>query len=242
MRKLVVLCLAAALAPATLAKVWTTVYRCDEVTPLPAVDPNHPALYRDIMVGTRFAIVISSDRGEQWYGGLMLSLDDAKYASLSGRGCVPSLSGALECIGSCLAAAGKRASASPYSDPWEVGLYFNTNLVSKGPAVPGDWFIVDYRAEQAGTCDVELYDFFASPDVPIQTLSFTQVPSRDFNGDTVVNFKDFALFASHWNSKADPNGPGAASDLNADGRTDLGDLALFSEYWLERTDCGNASQ
>jgi hypothetical protein len=77
--------------------------------------------------------------------------------------------------------------------------------------------------------------------VPIQTLSFTHVPSRDFNGDTIVNFQDLALLASHWGSKADPNSPDAAFDLNADRRIDLGDLALFSEYWLERTDCSKAA-
>ena len=86
------------------------------------------------------------------------------------------------------------------------------------------------------------YDFSVSFDVPIETLAFTHVPSRDFNGDTVVDFKDLALLASHWDLNADPNSPDGPFDLNADGRIDLGDLALFSEYWLERTDCGDSSQ
>jgi len=60
------LCLAIALAPAALAKVWTTVYGCDGVTPLEAVDPNHPTVYRDIMVGTRLVLVVSSDQDEYW--------------------------------------------------------------------------------------------------------------------------------------------------------------------------------
>ena len=75
------------------------------------------------------------------------------------------------------------------------------------------------------------------PEQLLQTLSFQHVPSRDFNGDMVVDFKDFARFAAHWRSAPDPNaGAGATFDLSTDNWIDSSDLASFSEYWLERTD------
>jgi hypothetical protein len=233
MKKLVMLCLAIALAPATWAKVWTTVYRCDGMTPLEAVDPNHPTVYRDIMVGTRLVLVVSSDKGEYWRGSLQLSPDDAQYAHLSGRGYVKTPANYRD---SCLASAGKTAYAIPFSNSWIIAIDLSTSPSMS--VLPGDWFVVDYHAEQAGTCHVDLC---GSSDVLIETLAFTHVPSRDFNGDAVVNFKDFALLASHSALDADPNSLDTAFDLNSDGRVDLGDLALFSEYWLERTDCGDAS-
>jgi hypothetical protein len=237
MRKLVVLAIIAALVPAAGAKVWTTVYRCDGVTPLLAVDPNQPTTYGDIMVGTRLVIVVSSDQGEYWWGSLQLSREEAQYAKLSGRGYVKTPRNYKD---SCLPSAGENAFATPFNDFAAVGFSLTTSpslLV-----LPGDWFVIDYYSEQVGTCHVGLHSLSLTLDVPIETLSFTHVPSRDFNGDTVVNFKDLALLASHWNCQADPNSPDAAFDLNADGRIDLADLALLSEYWLERTDCGNASQ
>lgn len=237
MRKLVVLGLAAVLAPAALAKVWTTVYRCDGVTPLEAVDPNHPTVYRDIMVGTRLVLLVSSDQGGYWRGSLQFSPEEATYATLSGRGYVNVPANYRD---SCLVAAGKTARAIPHANSFYVGVEFWTSLTL--PVAPGDWFVFDYRAEQVGTCDVGLYDFSISFDVPIEALSFAQVRSRDFNGDTVVDFTDLALLASRWGWEADPNSPAGPCDLNGDGRIDLGDLALFSEYWLERTNCVSASE
>lgn len=243
MRKLFVLVIVTLFAPVALAKVWTTVYRCDGVTPLPAADPNHPTVYRDIMVGTRLVIVISSDKGESWWGDLLVSADRAVYGALSGRGYTRTSVGLLNYRDSCLESAGTTGTAAlayDYVDYLWVGLEFNTNFtptMSGHPAVPGAWFVCDYRAGRVGACDVGLYDLSVSFDVPIETLSFTHVPSRDFNGDTVVNFQDLALLASHWSSKADPNSPDAGFDLNSDGHVDLGDLAFFSEYWLERADC-----
>jgi hypothetical protein len=73
----------------------------------------------------------------------------------------------------------------------------------------------------------------------METLHFAHIPSRDLDGDTVVNFADFALLARHWGSPSacSADGYGAASDLDSDAWTGLADLAGFTEYWLERTDC-----
>lgn len=249
MKKLFVLVLAA-LTPVAAAKVWVAVYQPDGKTPLAAVDANHPNVYRDIMVGTRLMFVLSSDSSEYWAGNLLLSWDDAEYARLSGRGYVLPLPDSRirfpNYRDSRLEAAGTRAAVWDVVDSNAIGLGFSSDhtpyITGGHPAYPGDWFVVDYYAEQAGSSEVGLYDLLAGHSVPMQTLSFTHVPSRDFNGDTVVNLKDFALLASRWRSAVDPNSPPeAAVDLNADHRVDASDLASFSPYWLAHTDSNEPS-
>ena len=238
-------------APAAWAKVWITVYRCDGTTPLAAIDPNHPTVYRDIMVGTRLVLVVSSDTGGAWQGALLVSPDDMEYATLSGRGYTPIEPGTgartANYLGSCLDAAGTQAYAVDFTDSTGIGLQFRTSgtpyITGGHPAIPGDWFVFDYRAGEVGTSDLGLYDLVVSYVVPVATFSLTLVPSRDFNGDTVVDWKDFAELASHWHAAPDidPNDPDAVFDLNTDGRVDVGDLMLFSGYWLERTDCDGSA-
>jgi hypothetical protein len=242
-RTLFVLIATMAVAPLAFARVWTTVYRCDEATPLAAADANHPTAYRDIMVGTRLVIVVCSDApgiygyDQVWSGGLVISRDDWQRGTLSGRGYNQRH---RNYDGSSLPAAGPIHPATvlyhEYFQP-DTGSGFDLSVTQYSTA--GDWFVFDYHAEQTGSCDVGLYDFNASFDVPLETLSFTHVPSRDFNGDTIVNFQDLALLASRCGAVvgSDPNNPDASFDLDANGRVDLGDIASFSEYWLQRTDC-----
>jgi hypothetical protein len=259
-KKLFALALAVALTSIAAARVWVTVYRYDGKTPMAAVDANYPDVYREIMVGTRLTLVISSDAADKWGGELDLSWDDALYGKLSGRGLTPPVPRSPLKIStykdSCLDAAGTKATVMGREDSYSIGLFFdndNRPYQPNGghPAYPGDWFVADYYAEQAGECSVRFYAVgslgpIVNPYVPqdpgpptlLQTLSFKHVPSRDFNGDTVVNFKDFARFAVCWRSASDPNtGAGAAFDLSTDSRIDSSDLASFTEYWLERTDC-----
>lgn len=246
MKKLLVPVLLAALTPLAAAKVWVTVYQHDGKTPLAAVDADHPNVYRDIMVGTRLVLVIRSDAGEQWGGFLLLSQDDKEYGRLSGRGLTPPAPGGsfprfTAYRDSALNAAGTKAAVRSFESSDGTGLYLNSDyqpyITDGHPAYPGDWFIVDYYAEQVGVCHVELYDFSTGFDVLLQTLSFTHVPSRDFNHDTVVDFQDFARFASGWRSAADAgSSPTADLDLHGDGRVDLADLTSFSRYWLQRLD------
>jgi len=245
MKKLLVLVLAAAMTPMAAARVWITVYQPDGKTPLAAVDADHPNVFRDIMVGTRLTLVVSSDTGEEWGGFLLLSGDDANDARLSGRGLTPPPPGSPLKLStykdSSLNAAGTKAYVRDFANSDGTGLNLSSDYFSYitggHPAYPGDWFVVDYYAEQVGSCNVELYDSSTSFDVLLQTLSFTHVPSRDFNHDAVVNFTDFARFASHWRSVADPgSGQTADLDLNADGRVDLADLASFSRRWMEQID------
>lgn len=263
MKKLAVI-LTVALAAPSGAKVWITAYRSDGVTPLAVVDPNQPTVYRDTMVGTRLVLVVASDAPGVfhfsppslpvpdipipgyipgvsvdwlvWNGTLLIPWADSEQrmltGALSGRGYNKQT---FSYDGSILAAAGQPPKAKVrYLDSTAgAGFGFTAERLS----VAGDWFVFDYRAERTGTCAV-LFSQPADLGVPTEVLSFRHVPSRDFNGDTVVDFRDFALLASRWNSavSADPNGPSGAFDLNGDARVDFGDLALFSEYWLERTD------
>ncbi len=243
MKKLVVI-LAVALTGPLGAKVWVTAYRCDEATPLATVDPNHPTVYEDIMVGTRLAIIITSDApglyladGKLWTGSLLVPRGDNERGRLSGRGYNKQTS---NYDGSVLPAAGHPSSAKARYRERMAG--FGFDLKVEAWSVAGDWFVFDYYAERIGTCAVQ-FDQIADRAMPTETLLFRHVPSRDFNGDTIVDLRDFALLASNWNAavSADPNSPTRALDLNGDTRVDFDDLALFTEYWLERTGCGKST-
>ena len=240
MNKLLAVALAAAVAPVAAGRVWTTVYRCDGTTPFVAVDPNEPGVYPDIMVGTRLAIVVSSDTGEPWSGAMVISQDQWGYGTLSGRGFDEKQ---FSYSGSCFEAAGEMPLVWDIADSNGKGLWFSTFFrVSVIPrpderiAAPGDWFVVDYHAEQVGECRVELFDDGFNL---LETLSFNHVASRDFDGDTIVNLRDFAILASYWRSAVDPESEGIL-DLNGDAQLDISDIALLSEHWLERTDCVEA--
>jgi hypothetical protein len=100
----------------------------------------------------------------------------------------------------------------------------------------GDWFIIDYNALAIGDCNVGFYDYSISHDEPNYYLEFSHVRTRDFNGDTVVNFVDFAVLASYWQVTvcSDPNWCEGV-DLDNDSNVGIYDLALFTDFWLETT-------
>lgn len=231
MRTFFVLTAVIVLAPFATAKVWTRVYRCDEKTLLAPVDAEYPTVFRDIMVGTHLVIVISSDANGFWSGMLRVSWDDANDVTLNGRGWDPE---SLHYAGSCLEAAGKDATVTDAVDMVAFGYSYSSDGLT---AVPGDWFAFDYQAAQVGSVAVEMYDVASDYNVPVEVLSFTHVPSRDFDGDHIVNFKDLALLARTWRlpRAADANSPETRSDLDADRRVGMSDLALLAGYWLERT-------
>ncbi len=228
-------------APAQ-ARVWTSVYRHDEVTPLAAVDANRTTVYRNIMVGTRLVFVISSDSDRSWSGCLVSSWEDSNCGVLNARGEPDDWN---PYPGSCFDAAGRSALIDRYGG-MGVGyaLWSGDNFgVPAWDPVAGAWFILDYQARKAGPCDVVLYSHVDGARVPVETLSFAHVLSRDFNNDNRVNFEDLAMLLSQQGaiSDSDPNSPGAGLDLNSDQQIDAQDLALFSEYWLEQTDSVEAA-
>jgi len=227
----------ASLAP---AEVFVTVYRCDGKAPLTLKDPNTPRVYSDIMVGTRLVLVVSSDKPRnrnQWWGGLQSSWDDWERGNLLGRGYDPN-EGSWNYVDSCLPAAGRSPLATFVEYPEDELNRIGFDLWTYPEALAGDWFVLDYIAEKVGSSNVGLFDYGLSFDVPKETLSFAHVPSRDFDGNGIVDFADFASLASHWRQPVDPNAnPARPHDLDADLSIGPSDLAMFSEYWLERTDC-----
>ncbi len=247
MKTFISLALAGLLTSTALAVVSVQVYRGDEQTPLEWVDPNIPDVYRNIMVGTRLTLFVVSDAPASiWSGGLWVSRDDWNRGTIAGRGYNDQT---INYDGSVLPASGRIAHV--FDSPTENGMDFS---ISIDEALAGEWFVLDYRAEALGTCNVGLYsaqpeaesphDFNYLFDVPppgnnvwIQGLSFNHAPSQDRNDDTTVNFVDFAIWATQWNEPAlaDPN-MATPSDANEPSTIDARDLALFCTYWLERTD------
>ncbi len=217
--KQLLLVLAIMLSIISIAKgtISTTVFLRDSNTPLELVDPNIPHVYRDIMIGTKLKIVVSSDTNDYWVGDLFITGGNRDYGVLTAAYCLP--------------AAGEGAFLYPWEDDFYQGFCFETD---ESNAVPGNWFIIDYNATDIGDCNVGLYEWWAME--PTYEISFSHVRTRDFNNDAIVNFKDFAIFASHWMAAncTDPNWCDG-TDLDHNGKVDVNDLMLFCQYWLERT-------
>jgi len=191
-------------------------------------DGNTPFDGRDIMVGTRLTIIISSDVNEYWVGDLAITGEDINYGVLSARD-FNEITGDWE--GSRFPAVGSNARVWDWEETGIDGFSFNGDDES----VPGDWFIIDYTATNIGDCNVDFYEWFVHD--PNRDISFFYVRTRDFNNDTKVDFADFSILASHWREAdcSDPNWCGG-TDLDTDGNVDPNDLMLFVEYWLERTE------
>lgn len=228
-----ILAIGAVLASMVVGDVSVIVCRPCGQTPLGPLDPNFPHVYQPIMVGTRLEIRVTSDMHGPWQGGLLMTWANWERGTISCREPDPN-DPPDDCGGSILEAAGERSIVSLYRDADRVGF----DLLAHKSAGAGDWFILDYHAEERGLCDVGLYDLVLDFNTPTEVLSFTHVPSRDYNGDAIVHFEDFALLASVWHEPVDPQAhPATSCDLNVDAHIDPLDLALFSKFWLQRTDC-----
>ena len=72
---------------------------------------------------------------------------------------------------------------------------------------------------------------------------FTHVQTRDFDGNHIVDFSDFALMAQHLhefetrdpNLPIDPNDFDHEYDFDQNQSIDATDLAMFMDFWLART-------
>jgi len=211
-------------------EVSTRVCLADGNTPLELADANTPFVYRDIMVDTKLTIIISSDTNDYWDGGLFITGTDRDYGFLSGRDFNET---SLDWQGSHFEAAGDRAFVFNEDDYIKSGF----QLIGHKSAVAGDWFIIDYTATSVGNCIMDLFDYSISWFEPVYNLTFSHVPTRDFNSDTIIDFADFTVFASYWrqNNCIDP-GWCMGADLNTDGDVNVYDLLLFAEFWLESTE------
>ena len=183
----------------------------------------------DVMVGTKLTIVVSSDDAEYWSGSLAVECPHMDCGILSER------------EDSCLPAAGKECSVVPWKEPCVDGfdLYTGFNGITAG-----EWFRIDYEALTVGNCYVAFYEHcFGEDGFPcgnrlLYYLEFYQVPTRDFDGDSWVDFSDFAVGASYWNeSNCDSSGGCGGADLDKDGCVDVNDLKLFADFWLETAEC-----
>ena len=231
MKKLILLVLFFGMAPVAIGEVSTRVCLADGNTPFPPLDPNDPCVSPDVMVGTKLTIIVYSDVAEVWDGALAISGEDRNYGILSARDYNEFT---FDYEGSHLPAAGDEAVVWLWHDDMlEIdGFSLWTDFVDPNE---GDWFIIDYNAIAIGDCNVGFYDDSISID-PNYYLEFSHVRTRDFNGDTKVDFTDFVVLASYWQEAVcyDPNWCEGA-DLDTDGSVDANDLVLFVEYWLEKT-------
>ncbi|MHC4640222.1 MAG: hypothetical protein ACYS32_01160 [Planctomycetota bacterium] len=231
MKKLVILIiLVFVMVPTTLGQVWVQVYEADGVTPF---DFNS-----SVMVGSKLVFVVISDSNDNWSGGLYITGQDRALGTLAGRDKDPN---SRDWTGSHYADAGLFAKVTAWRDSsiWGFDLYtflpFYTliNNIFDDSTVPGNWFVIDYYANEAGECNVGFYDYDISWTEPNYLVIFSNVPTRDLNSDGVVDFHDFALFSSQW-SDYDCDDPDwcSGADIDRDGVVDHNDLGLFIEYWL----------
>ena len=219
MKKLITLALLLSITSAATAEVSVRVCLADGNTPLE---------YQDIMVGTRLTFIADSNLAEYWYGGKLVieGSEMQNRGELYGRGF-----DGFEYLGSCLPAAGEFAAV------WDT-VFPGVGFDMYGGEEPnvGDWFIFDYNAIDIGDCNVSFYDLDISTTVPVDTLIFHHVRTRDFDNSTIVDFGDFAILESYWR-RTDCAGSNdcEGTDLDVDGKVDPNDLALFIDYWLEET-------
>jgi len=62
-------------------------------------------------------------------------------------------------------------------------------------------------------------------------------PKADYNGDSIVNFADFAIFAAAWKSTNSPS-----ISLNDNNDVNIVDLQIFCQNWLWYAPCADAYQ
>lgn len=194
-------------------------------------DGNTPYEYLDVMVGARISIVVSCDANDvMWGGGLYISEPYRDTGILAGRD-YNSLTGIWD--GSIFEAAGPNAEVYDYADSGIEGFELFGDW--DGMTTAGDWYIIDYDANDVGDCNVDFYDYSIGSS-PIYTYEITNVPTRDLDDSNTVDFADFAILTSWWFETA-CNGPDwcQGSDLDRNGIVDIDDLMLFTDYWLETT-------
>ncbi|MHC4115379.1 MAG: hypothetical protein ACYSSL_08700, partial [Planctomycetota bacterium] len=181
---------------------------------------------------------------DYWSGGLFIEGQDRALGTLAGRGLDPNDPNARDYTDSHYEDAGDLAIVTGWKDSsiWGFDLYTFYPVdgnSDNNSTVAGDWYIIDYKADEVGDCNVGFYDYSISWDDPNYSLSFSHSPTRDLNSDEKINFIDFAIFALQWDAD-DCNNPNwcDGADLDRNGNVDYNDLGLFVEYWLWQPDSG----
>ena len=214
---IVLVLLSGILAPAY-AQSYLTVYEADGETLFDS---------RNIMVGTQLTCVVSVDCNDYWSGGIFVEGENRFLSGLSARNTDPN---SRDYRGSHYDNAGFYANVTAWNDSIIWGFDF---YGSDFNSMPGDWFIIDYEALEAGEPNVWFMDYSVSWDVPVLAESFTQVKSIDYNDDQIVNLIDFAILSDCWLTKdcQEPNWCYGA-DIDEDGSVDSSDLKIFADFWL----------
>jgi hypothetical protein len=91
--------------------------------------------------------------------------------------------------------------------------------------------VIDYEVKGIGLCTIDYYDYDYDWNAPFWSRTFTHIPSRDFNGDKIVNLADLSRMAAVWMDV--PSTGQENMDIQPDGEINCADLARFVEYWLE---------
>jgi hypothetical protein len=228
-KKLLMLTLVLGIVPVAMGQITLEVYQADGETPFDCND--------DIMVGTKLTLIVSSDPNNYWSGGLFIAGQDRALGTLAGRDKDPNT---RDWTGSHYESAGDFAQVWAWQDSsiWGFDLYTFYPVDGNSDSnttVAGEWFVIDYYADEVGDCNVGFYDYSNSIGWvdPNYYITFSHIPTRDLNSDEVVNFEDFAIFASQWSAIDcdDPNWCEGA-DLDRNDEVDYNDLGFFVEYWL----------
>jgi hypothetical protein len=107
----------------------------------------------------------------------------------------------------------------PWGEPMNLGPVINSSDWEFSPNISGDGSTLYFASmPPGGTGNADLWQ------API-------IPVVDFNGDGIVDLKDFSKLAQYWglNESSVDMGPMPWGD----GRVDIHDLAVFAEHWLE---------
>jgi len=117
----------------------------------------------------------------------------------------------------------KRATKKdPWGPPVNLGPVVNTTAWEVGAKVSWDGSTLYWHSARPG--GFSSYDIWQAPIIPIV----------DFNGDGIIDMKDFSRLAQYWGQSQ------SSVDIGpmpwGDGTVDLKDLVVFSEYWLTPAD------
>jgi len=244
MKKIAIMLIACCIIPTAAAQPTLEVYESDGQTPFDG---------HDLMVGTRLGFVVSQDCTDYWAGGLFITGSNRCLGALTAPGALTPFSAPIDpnCTPDSMppcnpdimewpeahyANAGKYAKVTTWTDSERCGFdMYGSDIVygSDFDNSVGNWFVIGYEAIEEGEPNVWFCDYDVNWYNPVSFETFTQVPSRDFNDDDIVNLCDFSIFAAFWLSDdcQDPNWCGN-TDLDKDGSVDVTDLADFAEFWL----------
>lgn len=205
------------ISAASTAKVTLDIYESDGLTLFDG---------RNIMVGTKLKLIVTSDTNDYWSGGLFIDGSNRDLGILSGSGKDLNTRDYSDCHWEN---AGPEATVTQ----WEDSVIRGFGLFAGSNCVPGDWFAIDYTALEPGEPNVGFYEYSVSWDDPNDFVMFNQVPAADFNTDGIVNLLDYSLLSSCWLEDDFTNSSGCQkADLYMNGIIDVNDLILFTDNWL----------